>query len=475
MRNAELKTDAGLKGFGLGISLVLVLTVVIIPAAAHGPLTLEQCITMALQSNLRIEAAAERLVEMDAAIDEATAARMPRLSAQASYTRLIPQPSVSVPIAADLSPFQGPIQDGTFGQLPPNLLMAPLIRRDFQASGNIYNIGVTATQVLYTGGRITNARRIAETARTASEWQKRSAVREIRRDVTKAYYQALAANKGVVALDSAIALMEVVLRDLSNAVEVGIRGEHELLQAQVQIANQRLARQQAATGAQMAHDFLATLIGVPVNTSITLVNDLYAPDAFVVHDLAMLQTRARGASTDMRALEEQMRILETSLLITGATNVPTIAAAAGYSGQGMGGWWTKHKFDWTNSGTISLVAQWDIFDGGSVDQRRRQTLSQKRQLELTMETLNLNLDMLVKNNRAALEDAFASLETNRKNIEQTKRSYEISYDKFQEGMMLSSEVLNAQNMTLQAEIAYYAALSNFYARLADLDYLVNEE
>jgi outer membrane protein TolC len=443
---------------------LLILAFAAIPAAAQrGALTLEQCVMMALQSNLRIETAAERLVEMDAAIGEASAARMPRLSGQAAYTRLIPQPSANIPVGIDLS-----APSAEFG-------FAPVVMREFEGSGNVYTAGLTLTHVLYSGNRITNARKITEHGRAAAEWQKKSAVREIRRDVTKAYYQALAADKGVVALDSAIALMEVMLRDLSNAVEVGIRGEHELLQAQVQLANQRLARRQAATGAQMAHAYLATLIGVPVNTPITLVNELHAPHEFVIHDLETLQRMARSASTDIRALEEQARIVETSLAIINAANVPTVAAVASYGGRGMGGMGSRHEFNWENSGSLSLALQWDIYDGGAMTQKRGQARSQKRQLELTIENIRVNLDMLVKNNRASLEDAFASLEINQKNIEQTKRSYEISYDKFQEGMMLSSELLNAQNMTLQAEISYYAALSRFYAAMADLDYLINDE
>jgi outer membrane protein TolC len=447
-----------------GIALGMMLSAVsAVPALAQSnPLTLEQCVAMALRSNLRIEAAAERLVEMDAAVGEAGTARMPRLSGQAAYTRLIPQPTTKVPIGVDLT---APSAQAGF---------APIRMQEFEASGNSYTAGLSLTQALYTGGRVTNAQKITEHNRRAAGWQQESAVREIRRDVTKAYYQALAVNKGIVALDSAIALMEVMLRDLESAVEVGMRGEHELLQARVQLANQRLARQQTVTSAQTAHIYLATLIGVPVNTPITLVDELHAPELFAAHNVPALQTRAREASTDLKALEEQVKIIETSLLITGAANIPTVAASANYSGRGMGGFGGKHDFSWGNNGSLSLVLQWDIYDGGALKHKKSQGLSQKRQIELTIENLQANLDMLVKNNSALLHDAFASLETNQRNIEQARRSYEISYDKFREGMMLSSELLNAQNVTLQAEISYYTALSNFYAAQADLDYLVNE-
>jgi len=412
---------------------------------------------MALETNLRIEIANEKITQQNLAVKEASAAQLPKLSAQAVYTRLHEATTVS-----GLAPlFPDPVTGISTAVVPFEL----------DLGANAYTAGVTLTQPIYTGGRINNSKQIARYGLSASEWQKKSTVREIRRDVTTAYYNTLAARKSLIALDSAIAMMEVLTRDLSNAVEVGMRGEHELLQAQVQLLNQRLSRQQAASRADAASHYLSTLIGTPVNTPLNLVTEIDPPDGVDMPDVTVLQTRARDASADLKALEDQLSIVEASARIAGATYIPTVAAIASYNGQGT----ALEKDRWKNGANVSLVAQWDFFDGGAARQKKRQAHSQVRQIELGMENLKIMLDMQVKNNMTSLEDAFLSIETSRKNIEQSKRSYEISYDKFQEGVLLSSELLNAQNLTLQAEISYYAALSNFYARQAELDYLVNPD
>jgi len=418
---------------------------------------------MALESNLRIEIANEKITQQNMAVKEASASQFPKLSAQAAYTRLHEATKVAglVPLFPD--PVTGVAN-----------AVAPF---ELDLGANAYTAGVTLTQPIYTGGRISTARQIAEYSLSASEWQKKSTVREIRRDVTTAYYNVLAARKSLVALDSAIAMMEALTRDLGNAVEVGMRGEHELLQAQVQLLNQRLSRQQSASRADAASHFLSTLIGTPVNTPLNLVTEIESPDGIDMPELTVMQTRAREASADLKALEDQLSIVEASGKIAGATYIPTVAAVASYSGQGtsLEKNTQSNPGGWKNGASVSLVAQWEFFDGGAARQKKRQAHSQMRQVELGMENLKIMLDMQVKNNVTSLEDAFLSIETSRKNIEQTKRSYEISYDKFQEGVLLSSELLNAQNLTLQAEISYYAALSNFYARQAELDYLVNPD
>ncbi|MDR2728525.1 MAG: TolC family protein, partial [Chitinispirillales bacterium] len=322
-----------------------------------GPLTLEQCIAMALESNLRIEIASEKINQSSLAVKEASASRLPKLSAQAAYTRLHEAATVSGLAPIDLT---GP---------------SAVVPFEVDLGANAYTAGVTLTQPIYTGGRITAGKQIAEYGLSASEWQQKATIREVKRDVTKAYYNVLAARKSLIALDSAIAMMEALTKDLSNAVEVGMRGEHELLQAQVQLLNQRLSRQQAASGANAAADYLSTLIGNPVNTPLELVKDINAPESLDMAEITVLQTRARDASADLKALEEQLGIVETSAKIAGATYIPTVAAVASYSGQGT----SLEKDRWKNGANISLVAQWDIFDGFAAREKKNQALSQGRQ------------------------------------------------------------------------------------------------
>ncbi|MDR0331764.1 MAG: TolC family protein, partial [Chitinispirillales bacterium] len=394
-------------GFDVRCALLVSVFAAIIATVSAQPLTLDQCVDMALESNLSIGVASEKLVEMDAAVKEAGTHNLPTLSGSASYTRLLPLPSASVP-AIDIGTLSQ-VLNGYNAGVSGISDKLPLQAMKFTAPGymgNVFSAGLSLTQVLYAGGKISNAGKIAAQSREAADWQRKSAVREVRRDVTKAYYTALAANRSIIALDSAISLMTVVVRDLGNAVDVGMRGEHELLQAKVQLANQRLARQQAATGAQAAHDYLSTLIGVPVNTPITLVEDMDAPESFAAPSVQSMQAQAREASTDIKALQKQLEIIETALLITNAANVPMVLANAGYNGQGIG-WFGKDEaplnkshFTWDNSGTLSLVMQWDIYNGGAVSHKRAQTLSQKRQLELTIDNINAALDMAVKSNCA---------------------------------------------------------------------------
>ncbi|MFP4164845.1 MAG: TolC family protein [Chitinispirillaceae bacterium] len=420
----------------------VVFAVIFYSPAQDEVLTLDQCIEKALESNLQLQIAREKVAENEAAVKEATAGFLPKVSASANYSRL--------------------------GEAPTMEIMGQSI-----TAGNVdnYKASLSLTQPLYAGGQIRIGRRMASYGLSASEWQRETTRKDVVRDVTKAYYGVLAARRSLVVLDSSVASMEVMVRDLKNAVEVDMRGEHELLQAEVQLLNQKLSRQQAASGADLAADRLSTLIGRFMDEPLQLNDEIPPLDTFDLPELAILQKRARKESPEIKALEEQLFAARASERMAMASYLPSVMASAGLSGQTQG----VDELEWQNSSNVSLVLQWDLFDGGAAYHKRSRARSQTTQLELTIQDMRTSLELVVKNNYTSLKDAFESLELNRKSIEQARRSYEITYDKFQQGLVPNSEVLNAQNSRLQAEINYYRALSDYYSKRAELEYLISIE
>lgn len=411
-------------------------------SAQEKALTVDDCIKMAMENNVKVEIAREKINEKTAGVKEASASMLPKVSASANYTRLGEAPTME---------FNG---------------------MQFKAGNeNMYSTSLSVTQPLYTGGKITTGRRMASMGLSASEYQRDAAEKDVTKDVKKAYYSVLAARKSLVSLDSSIALMEVLVRDMGNAVDVGMRGENEKLQAEVQLLNQKLTRQQAASGAEVATDMLCALIGKPIGDSLVLVEDLEAPEAFTLPSLESLQAKATKNYPEVKALEEQLAIVEASKKLAEASYLPNVLASAGLSGKSTG----VDELKWQNDQSISLLLQWDLYDGGAAWQKRAQAVSQMRQLSLTLQDLRTNLELMVKNNYNSLKVAFEGLEIARKSIEQAKKSYDITYDKFQQGLVISSELLNVQNSRLMSEINYYRALSDYFSKRAELDYLITLE
>ncbi|MDG5816142.1 TolC family protein [Chitinispirillales bacterium ANBcel5] len=411
-------------------------------------MTLEKCIEQALQSNFNLKAAREKVTETEAGVREALAGYMPQVSTSASYTRLINEPDVpDLPLPADQQ-----------FSLP-----------GFDVERNIYNASVTVNQPLFTGGRTRAGHQMAKEATNAADNERIATEKELIKDVTQAYYTVLSSRRSLEAIDSSITLLEQLVTDLKNGVEVGMRGEHELLQAQVQLSNQQLTRRQAQSGADAATGFLANLMGLPIDKELLLDDDIPSPSGFEMPELEDLKRSVRRDNPGIKALENQLSVIENQKRIIRSQNLPNIFASGSYSGDKGG---SSLGDGWDDNWTVSLALQWNIFDGGAVRQQQRQAQSQYTQLCHRLDYLRSMMEYQVRTEYMALQDAYEAIAISQKGLEQSRRSYEVTYDKFHQGVVPNSELLNAQNSRLQSEIAYYTALSDFYSKLADLEYLV---
>ena len=148
-------------------------------------------------------------------------------------------------------------------------------------------------------------------------------------------------------------------------------------------------------------------------------------------------------------MDHQLRILELSAKIAGSAYFPMLVTSAGFSGQVIG----VDDREFQDSWTLSLALKWDIFDWGAALQKKKQMLSQVRQLNTTKEELTKNMELAVRTGYLAVKDAFDNIAITRKSIEQSKRAYDITYDKFGQGLVPNSELLTAQSTKLQSEIS----------------------
>ncbi|NLG19634.1 MAG: TolC family protein [Fibrobacter sp.] len=410
-------------------------------------MTLEQCIESALSANAKVVVADEKLIEKEAAIKEAATGFLPKLSGSGSVSVLLEAPSMIMEIP-----------------------MMPVQKIQTSARDN-YSVSASFTQPLFAGGKIVNGYRIAEQARCVSEWQLKAARKDVTRDVTQAYYTVTAARKSLVALDTSIALLEQIVKDLKNAVEVGMRGEHELLQAEVQLQNQKMVRQQAANGVTAARGRLAVLIGKSINEPVNVTDSIVEPVSFDLPELESLIGKIGTEMPELKQMDHQLRILELSAKIAGSAYWPMLFTAAGFSGQVIG----IDDREFQDSWSLSLALKWDIFDWGAALQKKKQMLSQARQLNTTKEEITKNMELAVKTGYLAVKDAFDNIAITRKSIEQSRRAYDITYDKFGQGVVPNSELMTAQSTMLQSEIAYYKSLSDYYSKRADIEYLFSSK
>jgi len=353
------------------------------------------------------------------------------------------------------------------------------ITRIFASQYN-FNFGLTASQPLFTGGRVTAGLRSAKFARESAELGITSAEAQVQLDVTSAYYDALLAERLAVIADSAFVQAERTLRQVQLTRNVGSTSEFELIRARVTRDNQRPQLLQARTTRETAMLRLRQLLDLPANQPLQLTDSIaevpvpaeaagapvttvnvdpasvLAADARVTGDVSRM-VAATDTSARARAAVKQaafgVNVAEQQLRATKAQRFPQISATTNYQRLAYPQNILPTSLnDFLPNWTVGIGLSYPLFTGGNI--RGQITAAEagvveaRQRLKLAQEgaTLDARLAAL------QLTEAEANWQASVGTAEQAQRAYAIAEVRFREGISTQLE-LSETRVQLQQALA----------------------
>lgn len=353
------------------------------------------------------------------------------------------------------------------------------ITRIFASPYNL-NFGVSATQPIFTGGRIASNLRAARYTRDAAELAISSAEAQVQLDVTQAYYDALLADRLAVIADSTFVQAERTLRQVQLSRSVGATAEFELIRARVTRDNQRPTLLQARTQREAALLRLRQLLDLPANITLVLTDSIAedvvpptgttATPATVTVDAALVlredpqlqaQVAQRVAASDTtaraRATVRQavlnVRAAEQSLRSTKAQRLPQLSATTNY--QRLAPTPTvlpSSLADFLPNWTVGFGLSYPLFSGGAlrgqITAAEANVVEARQRLKLAEEGATLDARLAALQLTEAEANWMASIGT----AEQAQRAYTIAEVRFREGISTQLE-LSETRVQLQQALA----------------------
>jgi outer membrane protein TolC len=353
------------------------------------------------------------------------------------------------------------------------------ITRIFASQYN-FNVGVSASQPLFTGGRVTAGLRSARLARESAELGITSAEAQVQLDVTAAYYDALLAERLAVIADSAFVQAERTLRQVQLTRNVGSASEFELIRARVTRDNQRPQLLQARTVRETALIRLRQLLDLPADQPLQLTDSIAevpaavaapsAPVTSVAVDAAAVlaaDPRVQGEVTRLvaasdtaaraRAAVKQaafgVNVAEQQLRATRAQRFPQISATTNYQRLAYPQNILPTALnDFLPNWTVGVGVSYPLFTGGNI--RGQITAAEagvveaRQRLKLAEEgaTLDARLATL------QLTEAEANWQASVGTADQAQRAYAIAEVRFREGISTQLE-LSETRVQLQQALA----------------------
>lgn len=300
--------------------------------------------------------------------------------------------------------------------------------------------------------------------------QARSSRLDMVEQVSKAFYQILLAKDSYT----------VYKRVYDNAVEnhkiaekkyaVGAVSEYDFIRSQVTVSNAEPNVLNAENAIVVALWQLKALLGM------NLALDIDCAGSLADFEQTMLDGyRVDGGlenNSTLKQLDIQEQMLDKTIQLQRATNLPTLSLSANYNYTAMDETMKIGHYRWNPYSVTVLSLDVPIFAGG----KRRANIQQAK---LNLNNLQLQRENAERQLRTALMQYESNMRTNVKeyyassqNISQAKRGYEIAVKRYEVGGGTLVDVDNSQVAYTQAELSRSTAIFNYLINRTSIEKIV---
>jgi outer membrane protein TolC len=430
-------------------ALALLLAATLGPAHAQDApdtlrLTLRQAVDRALaaSASLRQLRALEDAASADA--QAARAGRLPAVDLAAGYTRNSDVPELTL---------QSPGQ-------PPRTIF-PNIPDNYRS-----RLGVSVP--VWTGGRLLGQIRAADNEQAAAGSDAQAGVADLVVETTAAYWSLVTARQSESVLAEALAAYDAHLNDARNREAVGMAASNEVLAVQVERDAAELSRLRAANQAAVAEANLARLLVTEAGTRIEAAEPLERAEA--EHEaLEALVAAALSARPERAALLRRVAAADARVRAEQAGRRPQVVASAGYDYANPNRKILPPEAEWNDTWDIGIGLSLSPFDGGRTRANVARARARADAARAQLQDLDRRIRLQVTQRLLELETAAAQASLAERSLESARENRRVANDRYREGLVPSSELLDAEIALLRAGLERTNALAQVRLAAAQLD------
>lgn len=344
------------------------------------------------------------------------------------------------------------------GLIPPTTKAPPPTSTlfSFQQPWNLAT-GITLQQLLFQPDVFVGLQ-ARKTALALSQAQLEQVKEKVKDSAYKRYYAILIAEKQLHFLNEGVKRLEKLYYDDSVMFQQGFVERLDLDKVQVQLTNLRTTRNIVENSVNLAYAGLKFSIGLSQKDTVVLKDELSIEQ---IKEGILDENFNYSDRAEVRALENARRLQELDLKRNKLGYIPTVAAMANYSVNGMGQkFFTDNNTTWIRSSYIGVNVSIPIFDGFQRKYKIQQSRLSLQKVDNNLAYLKQGIDLEQYATRETLRNSLMNLDAQQRNMQLAERVFNTTKIKFQEGLGSSFEVLQADADYQTAQANYFNALYN---------------
>jgi outer membrane protein len=337
-----------------------------------------------------------------------------------------------------------------------------------------YNFVTSFSQPIFTGFGLINQYKIASLGLDVAEISEKLTRQDVILDAKNAYFSILKSQKLMAVAEDTVKQVSAQKEVAENMYQVGMSPLNDLLQSQVQLANDKQRFITAQNNLEISKSQFNTLLRRPVNAPVAIV-DILDYTSFV-HDIDYCLTHANQNRLELQVADLEIQIAKKDYELSKRNYFPSID---------LTGTLTRRGTDWDVDGgegisdekfwDIRATATWDFWEWGRTRYGVKEKLSRLSQSKYRKEEIVDNIELEVKQAFLRTKETEKNITTIEKAIEQARENLRITEERYKEQVSTTTDVLVAQTLLTETMTNYYNALYDFKIAKAVLYRAIGQE
>ena len=318
---------------------------------------------------------------------------------------------------------------------------------------NLCGAVVSVQQPVFMGGKIVASNQMAKYAEELAQSQYDAEHAQVLADIEQAYWQivSIAAKKNLA--ENYADLLRQMGKDVDALVAEGFATPSDALTIKVKMNEAEMLYTKATNGLALAKMLLCKECGLPLDSEITLADETL--DAIPVPQMSPVisDEEVYAARPEIRSLDLAKKIYDKKVAVVRADGLPTVALMANYAVTNpnvFNGF--QNKFGgFFSAGVLVNVP---IFHGTEAIQKTKKAKAEAALTQYRLDDAKEMISLQVAQLRQQEGEALEKLTMAESNLENAEENLRVATAGWNEGMIASNVVLQAQTAWLQAHSEY---------------------
>ena len=401
--------------------------------------SLEDCIKIGIDNSKTLKISGSKIVSAKERLNEIKTAQLPTLRLNGSYSRLSPV---------------DPFQIGSM-QISPSIL-------------NNYSARLTLSQPLFTGNRLSSNTELTEFNSLAAETDFSKDKNQLVLDIKVVYWNYAKSLKVKETIEKNIVQVQSRFQDLENLYNNGLATNNEVLKVRVQLSNFEILLLDATNNIDISLYNLNNILGIPVNTKLEpkAIIELKQPEIPKLEDLIKASKQNRS---DLKSLDYRIKSGEAGITLSKSGWYPQLNFTANYLYANPNSRIFPSVEKFKGTWDLGITLSYDIWNWKLTSYQTKQAEANLEQTRIAKELTENNTDLEVSQNYKSLLSVTAKMKLTKETVEQAKENYRVTNEKYKSGLLLNSEVVDAETSLLLAEINNITTIADYLIVIARLE------